>query len=358
MPNIITGKRRRNRQFPNLLESVKPNRRAEAIKRFVEQVAANEIRVDLGTFRESIGSSVFATLTADLMHKRAMKAYETVPGAQDWRKLVSDITSANDFRFQNAVRLTELSLLRKVEPGGMYHNAYFTDEATKWKLAKYGDLLSVQMEAMANDELGKLGKGVEKLSRAAKRLLLDFVFSTLVDDNPTMLYDSVTLFHANHSNNLGATTPLNQANFETAWKKLTTQTGTAGEPLGLVPKYLIVHPDEAPMAWRIQQSAGIITADAGTSSTTFIGDKNVFAGKFEVIVSQYVTSGRWYLAADPMQVDTLEVGFYLGRQEPEIFVENSGSAAEFETDTMRWKVRTMFGGVGLDHRWIVRGNVA
>ncbi|TAL42118.1 MAG: hypothetical protein EPN91_09175, partial [Salinibacterium sp.] len=195
----------------------------------------------------------------------------------------------------------------------------------------------------------------ERMGTAAVRTLLNFVFNTLIDANPTCTYDSTALFAAGHNNDLGASKPLNETNLEAAWGLLRKQTGLDGEKLNLVPRILIVHPDQEALANRLVNSELVVAG--GDTTVGVVPASNFFRGRLQVITTPYITTTRYYVCADPSQSDTIEIGFYQGQETPQFFVEAKGSGVEFERDAMRTKTRYIFGGTPLDHRWIVRANV-
>jgi hypothetical protein len=68
----------------------------------------------------------------------------------------------------------------------------------------------------------------------------------------------------------------------------------------------------------------------------------------------------WYLAGDPNQMDTIEVGFLGGRDTPEMFVQGQQTPTAglfFDRDRVRFKVRYVFGVGLLDFRWIVGNRI-
>lgn len=342
-------------KYRNLLESVAQERQAEEAKNLIERVANGEVLCDLGTLRESIGSDFFSALTADLTHKRAMKGFLAVPCAEHWRKVVT-VVGASDFKFQNAIRTAGYASLESVPENGPYKIKTITDEKARWKLAKYGNMESWSLEAMANDELGRLGRASERMGGAAMRTLVSFVFETLIAANPTCTYDSTTLFHANHANDLGASKALNPANLEAAWAKMRTQTGLGSEKLDIRPRFLLVHPDEEVLANTIVNSTHLRDYSAAAGG---FGEANFWKGRLDVIACPFLATNpdAWYIIADPASFDTIEVGFYKGMENPETFVEAKNSGYEFEMDAFRTKTRFIFGGTVLDHRGFVRANV-
>lgn len=70
----------------------------------------------------------------------------------------------------------------------------------------------------------------------------------------------------------------------------------------------------------------------------------------ELVVEPRIASTNTYLAAEPTQIDTCE----LGLREENIGGPNTEEEAEFQRDEKRWKVRHCAGAKFLDWRGIVR----
>lgn len=57
------------------------------------------------------------------------------------------------------------------------------------------------------------------------------------------------------------------------------------------------------------------------------------------------------MLADPAQIESMELGFLNGREEPELIVQDQPSRESvFTNDAISWKVRHVFGGGWLDYR--------
>jgi hypothetical protein len=305
-------------------------------------------RVPLKYLRESIGVGAWDSLMLDAMHKRLTKGWGAVQASLSWAKIPSFIKPVRDFRNQYAIQAGEFTTLPKVPEHGAYHQVEFTDDRAVYTVAKYGALFSVSYESMTNDDLGALNAKAEKFGRAAPRTVESFVFKTMLDGNPK-IYDDKALFHSDHKNDLGASKALNHDNFEEAALKLMNQTDIDGNPLDLTPKMLVVHKDQAYDAARLMKSL----ARPGTGNN----DINVHLNEVEIVSTSLVTTGRWYLIGDPSIVETLEIGFLGGRQEPELFMEAASSGHAFDYDEERIKIRLVFGGAWTDYRGVVRANV-
>jgi len=315
---------------------------------YVERVLADGGQLPLAKIRESIGVGAWDSLMMDAMHKRLLKGWGAVQPAMQWRKVVSNIRSITDFRSQYAIQTGEFTTLEAVPPRAPYNEVEFTDDRISYSVAKYGQTFGLSYEAMTNDDLGAFGRIVEKFGSASQRTIEKYMFSTMLNADPT-IYNGAALFAAAHLNDLGATKPLNHDNLEAGIKLMANQTDIDGNQLDIIPRFLIVHPDDKFQAARLMKTP--------LRTNTANNDVNVHEGSLEVIATSRVTSGRWYLMADPAIVDTYEVGFLGGRQEPEIFEESPDSGHAFAYDDRRWKCRLVFGAAILDYRGFVRANV-
>jgi hypothetical protein len=103
----------------------------------------------------------------------------------------------------------------------------------------------------------------------------------------------------------------------TAYRKLTDPDGN---PLGIQPKVLLVPPElELAAAQLMTQSMLIASSLGSTSSKVVEPSANVLAGRYRVVVSNYLTSATtWWLAADAADLNALDVVFLNGQQVPTI----------------------------------------
>jgi hypothetical protein len=77
----------------------------------------------------------------------------------------------------------------------------------------------------------------------------------------------------------------------------------------------------------------------------------------QVLVLSYLTdTNDWFLVADPATVPTIEIGFYRGQQQPELFTQSDPSVGSmFNNDSLQYKVRHIYSGTVLDHRGFYAG---
>ena len=83
---------------------------------------------------------------------------------------------------------------------------------------------------------------------------------------------------------------------------------------------------------------------------------NVLRGTLEpVAVAQLSDGSDWYLVCDRETMESIEIGFVGGREEPELFMQDGGlggvtAGQVFTNDQLLFKVRWSFGGGWIDNR--------
>ena len=127
------------------------------------------------------------------------------------------------------------------------------------------------------------------------------------------------------------------------------QTNYASKRLGLRPRYLVV---PAELEW----TSMVITKSAGIPGSNN-NDINPMLGYVTPIVSPQLTSTtQWFLAADPREVDTIEIGFVGGQVNPALFIQDSPLfGLNFTQDSVSYKIRHEYGGAVVDFRGLYRG---
>jgi hypothetical protein len=202
-----------------------------------------------------------------------------------------------------------------------------------WRLARLARRALVDQQDIVNAIPGSIHKSLSQLGRAAKRAWLDLAYSTILG-NPTIEFDGLNVFHANHSNlghtaitDLDPTTPtLNAGPLATAVcnirrQHVVTEDGHGGKQfqhINLAPKYWIVTPEQE------EEARHLLFArhSFGTreeielrveSRLTNIGVRNPMTAA--------VTTGstlNWILSCDNTVAPWLLQGILMGQREPRI----------------------------------------
>jgi len=296
---------------------------------------------------ESLTTSSFPQILGDSIHRRMVADYK-MDDLNVWRKIVSDITSIKDFRFNPRVRMGGYGLLPEVPEQGTYQPLTSPeDEEATYRIKKYGGLEDLTMEMIANDDLGALKKIPQRLGRAAILTLYRAVFD-IIRLNPN-IYDGNPLFGVGHGNT-GAL-PLNNDNLSAVRKQMRQQQpyDTNQEFLGMLngPYVLCIPEDLEDIAWKMLTSA-VTVGSSEVETSPNIHKKYL---KDYIVVPYWTDPTDWCAVANPAMIPTIEVGFYQGKQDPELLVQDTPNVGSvFTADKITYKIRHIWGIVVLDYR--------
>ena len=292
----------------------------------------------LGRFAESLDSTSFASVLGDAITRRLIADYRAPNLYSGWRQCMS-VVPVNDFRTQHRTRFGGYGNLPTVAQGDPYTSLTSpTDEEATYAITKRGGTEDLTIEMVANDDVGAIRRIPTNLSRAALRTLGTFAWD-FVRTNPT-LYDSVAFFHATHAN-LGSAA-LDATALAAARLRMLKQTeaGSAAR-LGIGPRYLAVPPD---LEYTALDLFRIITT---------VSEKTALQGLALAVLSVWYWTDvtDWAVAADPLDIPSIEVGFLNGNEEPELFVQDQPNVgAMFSNDKLTYKIRHIYGGQVVNYR--------
>jgi hypothetical protein len=106
----------------------------------------------------------------------------------------------------------------------------------------------------------------------------------------------------------------------------------------------------------LEFTAMVVTKSAGVPGSTN-NDINPMLGYVTPIISpQLSNSSQWFFAADPREVDTIEIGFVGGQVNPALYIQDQPLfGLNFTQDSVSFKVRHEYGGTIVDFRGLYRG---
>ena len=274
--------------------------------------------------------------------RRGQRRYESCRGYRRSRwvpacagiKQLARQTSAKNFRAKMALMLSEAPTLEKVNQPGEFKSGTLSEAAETYRLETFGRIVAISRQALINDDLRAFTSLNTRFGTAAaefEALQLLALLESNSGNGPTMA-DGKTLFHADHGNKARTGAAPSETTLDAARIAMRKQTGLAGGRISVAPRYALV-PAELET-----------TMDKLVAATT--GDVNPFANRLTPIVEARLTSPkRWYLAADPAQMDGLEYAYLDGEPGPQIESRNG-----FEVDGVQIKVRMDFGAGFIEHR--------
>lgn len=297
--------------------------------------------------------------TGSFTHLMLDAANKTLLGAYDEAEVtyplwVRTAPSAADFKLLRRIRFGELPDPEVVPENHEYPEKAPVDAREEYRVEKYGEIFSISLESIVNDDLNAISR-IPQMQGAAMRRKINKVVYAILTANAN-LNDGTALFAAGHSNT--ASNALAVTALDTGFAAMMTQTGLSGTGtiLNLVPRFLIV--PAALAATALQIVASITPPAVGGTATGTSGTANLYGpgGRRPLsVVDEGQLDGNsataWYLAANNGQVDTVELTFLSGEESPVLEREDG-----FSTDTVKYKIRQTFNAKAIDHRGLYRGN--
>lgn len=311
-------------------------RRAIAQRSFVERAGAHN----------TTGS--FANLMLDAANKVLLSGYDEAE--YTYSRWVRQAPSAPDFKALNRIRFGELADPEVVPENNPYPEKETSDAKESYGVEKYGEVFSISLEAIVNDDLNAITRIPQMQGAAMRRKINKVVYSILTANDP--LSDGIDLFHAtSHGANLDSNA-LAESALDTGWNVMSQQTGLSGSGtvLGIRPKFLIVPTALAATAWRLV-GGNVVPTSSGTNVPLYGEGRPRSIEVVEEAQLDGSSTTAWWLAAAHSVVDTIEITFLQGEESPVLSREE-----EFLTDAVKYKIRQTFAAAPIDFRGLYQGN--
>lgn len=330
------------------------------------------------TFQEALTTSDFPYIFGDIIDRQLLANYAEAP--YTWN-MVAKSATVSDFRaVKRFVVNGAESVLTAVAQQAAYPESSVSDAYYTYSVAKYGRVIPFSWETMINDDLDALKDIPMRYGKAARRSEEKFV---------TQLYcgttgPDATLYSSGHKNIVnttnGATStnpPLSTSGLQDAMTVLGNMVDSDGEPITIDGVTLVVPPALEVTANNIIHATEILVGNFPTSGANQqIRTVNWLRNRVKVAVNSYIpivassSNGNtsWWLFADPTAGrPALEFGKLRGHESPEIFIKAPNATrigggamnaldGDFDTDSILYKVRHVFGGVTEEYRATVASN--
>ncbi len=302
------------------------------------------------TMRSAPGahSTDFPHLMGNVANAVLLAAYEVYPST--WEAWCS-ITSVNDFKEIKGVRFSEAPDLDLIGENGEYRYGTFDESAESYRIFTYGKMFALTRVMIINDDMRAFARIPQAFGTAARRKIGDIVYAKLIA-NPTMA-DGEALFSEAHAN-LAATGDKGLVGVETmtaAKLAMRTQTDMTGNPINVDPAFVLI-PAAQEFATNILLRSAVLPQPATGADYAAVAIPNPYAGSLTPVVEPRLDAASpkaWYLAGRPGVIDTMEVAFLQGNQQPYL-EERDG----WSRDGVEYKVRHDFGVGLLDHRGLYK----
>lgn len=357
-----------------------------------------------GNLREALSISDFPNLFGDVIDRAVLANYMETP--YTWNQVaklstVSDFREVKRFRVDNGtgfnidttgnVTGTAGSII-PIPMGGEYPEDKLTDNFYQYRVQKYGKRMPFFWETFVNDDLNAIKDTPARFGRAMRRMEEYFV---------TKLYANNTSFYTTGNKNIVAPTGIYATNnpalsitaLAQALTILSQQKDLDGQPISIEAVTLVVPPAlkvtaqnilNADYFWANDQGGTI----SGNTSAQRLNVRNWAKNIVQLAVNYYLPivdtsfgNTGWYIFADPNSGrPALEFGKLRGHESPDLFMKLPNAVAigegtmgpgmgvipgttnmnpmegDFDTDSVHYKIRHVFGGTQIDPLMSVYSN--
>lgn len=280
-------------------------------------------------------TSDFALILADTVGRTLRVAYQVAPSGI--RQLARETTAA-DFRKKSRLQLDASGFkLEKVNEGGEFPMGTMEEAGESYAVDSYGKVFAISRKALINDDLGAFTDLSRRLGQAAGAFEAQFLVDLLVaqaGDGPNMS-DGNPLFDTTHGNVAASGAVPSETTLSAARLAMRKQTGQGGGLISVTPRFLLAPPDMETACEKLLTQVQAVTTDG----------VNPFARLSLIIEPRLTDSHRWYVVADPAEIDGLEYAYLQGAAGPQVETK-----VGFSTDGVLVKVREDFGGGFVDWR--------
>jgi len=285
-------------------------------------------------------SSDFAHILMDAASKSALLGWDEAEETFDKWTRSGELP---DFKPGNRVGLEAFPSLRQVRPGAEYKYATLNDSGAVIRLATYGELFSIDRQAIINDDMSFITRIPSSMGRAAKATVGDLVYATLTENAD---FNGEPLFSEDRNNYISG--EMNIDNLASARSMMKRQK-SGDRTLNISPAYLLVPTLQEAYADQIIHSTSV-PGEAYNS-----GIKNPVLNMAEIIAEPRLDDAdedSWYLAARK-GADTIEVAYLDGNAAPTV-----ESTSGFTVDGVTMKVRIDAGVAPMDYRGMLKATGA
>jgi hypothetical protein len=284
-------------------------------------------------------SSDFPALMANGMNRRLRMAYEeNRPSYRTWARRAPN---APNFKSIDVVQLSALPDLLRVNEGGEVKFGTISDGSVSYTVVTFARALGITRQTIVNDDLRALERVATGFASAASRLENRTVYSRLTAN--ANMPDGQPLFSAAHGNLAAAGAAISAVTLGAGRTRMRLQKGLQAEELNLAPRFLIVPATQEQLAYQFTSSQ-FVPAKASDTNEFRSGGRTALEPVVEAILDANSTT-RFYLAADSMDVDTVEYCYLEGTEGVQM-----SSRLGFTVDGVEVKATLDFGAAVIDHR--------
>lgn len=259
----------------------------------------------------AFSSNDISGILSNTANKYIRVGFEAVEST--WRR-VAAIGQTKDFKEFTTHSLVGDLTYEQVGPTGEIKHGNLGEVSYSNKVDTFAKLLSIPRTDLINDDLKALSTAPRRLGRGAA-LKICLVFW------PEFMSNAAFFTEARNNYAEGASTALGVDGLTAAELLFLDQVDPDGNPLGVMPKILLV-PNALKVTGDLLYSSLEIRTNAAAKTPT----QNPHGGKYEVVHSSYLgnasitgnSTKAWYLLADPEEMPVIEIAFLNGKEMPTI----------------------------------------
>ncbi len=281
------------------------------------------------------GTSDFPLILADTVGRTLRASYAAAPSGV---RALARQTTAADFRTKHRLMLDSTGVtLEKVNEAGEFKSGTMAEGEETYKIDTFGRIFGITRQALVNDDLGAFSDLARRLGQAAAAFEAQFLVDLLTAQSGTGpdMKDGKALFHTDHGNISGSGAAPSETTLSAARLAMRKQTGLGGGLIDVTPWALLIPPDMETACEKLLTAVQAVTVD----------EVNPFAQLRLIVEPRLVDTYRWYIWANPANVDCLEYAYLAGAEGPAV-----ESQAGFRVDGVEIRVRLDYGAGFVDHR--------
>ena len=354
------------RSVSKLAENAKKNPARKREFAEAAQVLGGVLSGKLPSYKlqEAMTKSDFPLLFGDVMDRLLLSGYRHAPAnftaftrtstVRDFRPVQRHYVDGADGILEEVGEQSEYPLDQLEE--GLY----------SYRVKKFGRVLNFSWETLVNDDLDAFADMPRRLGRGARRSENNFVTKLYAGQNGF----NTAFFNEANGNIIEGNPVLTMEGLLKAYKQMSKQVDpTTNEPIFNIPQVLVVPPELEIVAKQLVNATEI----RQTEGDNQIISQNFLQNGLQVVVDYYLPkvstdATPWFLFADPSEGrGALEFGRLRGHEEPSIMMKAPNATlvgggavnalqGDFETDSIKYKVRHVFGGTTMDPLYVVGSN--
>lgn len=312
-----------------------------------------EVAEQIAELHEANAESSFGYLLKAAVQEYANDSYKDLPVV--YPQLVTEINSKR--RSEVYGGLYRPNLPKPVDAGEKFHDTSFKGFERELVNHKYGHIETFERELFDDDQTGQVRTRASNLGEGFKTFEEIYVLSRLfgaarteegIDIAASNWTDNGTpgCFTTALGNRPSTYTRLSQDGLEAAHITMRSMKDPLGRKFLVVPRFLLVSPEDEFTAYRILNSPLM----ANTATATTAAQVNPLQGRYTPVSSPFVKAYAWLLGDMPR-------GFVFQRRDPlEIIQESPNSGDSFRQEVYAFRARERFEADWIEPRFAYLGN--